>query len=144
MGKVPLLTREQEVEICKRIEEAELDIKRLVYGLGFTAKEHIAIAEKLLSEPPKERFDRVVVDKKVANREAHLRELRSLIKKVRAFDANVDDNYTAWQKAPTQGRREKTPGQVSEAGQEAAGHLPQVLLQAEGPGGHDPGGGQRP
>ena len=30
MGKVPLLTREQEVEICKRIEEAEADIKRLV------------------------------------------------------------------------------------------------------------------
>ena len=75
MGKVPLLTREQEVEICKRIEEAEVDIKRLVYSLGFTAKEHIAIAEKLLSEPPKERFDRVVVDKKVANREAHLRDL---------------------------------------------------------------------
>ena len=28
MGKVPLLTREQEVEICKRIEEAEVDMKR--------------------------------------------------------------------------------------------------------------------
>ena len=27
MGKVPLLTREQEVEICKRIEEAENDIE---------------------------------------------------------------------------------------------------------------------
>jgi len=107
MGKVPLLTREQEVEICKRIEEAELDMRRLVYGLGFTAKEHIAIAEKLLSEPPKERFDRVVVDKKVANREAHLRELRSLIKRVRVLDAKVDDHYLAWQKAPTQGRREK-------------------------------------
>jgi RNA polymerase primary sigma factor len=107
MGKVPLLTREQEVEICKRIEEAESDIKRLVYGLGFTAKEHIAIAEKLLSEPPKERFDRVVVDKKVANREAHLRELRSLIKKVRVSDAKVDEKYLAWQKAPADGRRQK-------------------------------------
>ena len=107
MGKVPLLTREQEVEICKRIEEAELDIKRLVYGLGFTAKEHIAITEKLLSEPPKERFDRVVVDKKVANREAHLRELRNLIKKVHAHDAKVDERYTAWQRAGTQGRRQK-------------------------------------
>jgi len=64
MGKVPLLTREQEVEICKRIEDAEGEMKRLVYSLGFTAKEHIAIAEKLLSEPPKERFDRVVIDKK--------------------------------------------------------------------------------
>ena len=108
MGKVPLLTREQEVEICKRIEEAEADIKRLVFSLGFTAKEHIAIAEKLLSEPPKERFDRVVVDKKVSNREAHLRELRSLIKKVQALDAKVDDKFMAWQKAPTQKRRQSS------------------------------------
>ncbi|HPU56774.1 MAG TPA: RNA polymerase sigma factor region1.1 domain-containing protein, partial [Verrucomicrobiota bacterium] len=69
MGKVPLLTREQEVEICKKIEDAELEMKRIVYSLGFAAKEHIAIAEKLLSEPPKERFDRVIVDKQVANRE---------------------------------------------------------------------------
>src|SRR5258708_1214413 len=76
MGKVPLLTREQEVEICKRIEEAESEMKQLRYCLGFTAKEHIAIAEKLVSHAPKERFDRVLVDKKVANREGHLRELR--------------------------------------------------------------------
>jgi RNA polymerase primary sigma factor len=84
MGKVPLLTREQEVEICKRIEDAEIGMKQIVCSLGFTAKEHIAIAEKLLSEPPKERFDRVVIDKKVANREGHLKDLRILIKKVRA------------------------------------------------------------
>ncbi|HEV2392364.1 MAG TPA: RNA polymerase sigma factor RpoD [Verrucomicrobiae bacterium] len=104
MGKVPLLTREQEVDICKRIEEAESEMKRLVYGLGFTAKEHIAIAEKLLSEPPKERFDRVVVDKKVANRERHLKDLRNLIKKVRAMDADVDGHYLEWQKAGPKNR----------------------------------------
>jgi len=98
MGKVPLLTREQEVEICKRIEEAESEMKRLVYSLGFTAKEHIAIAEKLLSEPPKERFDRVVVDKKVANREGHLKDLRALIKKVRTLDTEVDEKYHSCQK----------------------------------------------
>ena len=107
MGKVPLLTREQEVEICKKIEEAEAEMKKLVYSLGFTAKEHIAIAEKLLSEPPKERFDRVVVDKKVANREGHLRELRQLIKKVRNMDATVDEKYMSWQRLSTPGRREK-------------------------------------
>ena len=44
MGKVPLLTREQEVEICKRIEDAEIEMKRIIYGLGFAAKEHIAIS----------------------------------------------------------------------------------------------------
>src|SRR5262245_42470055 len=60
MGKVPLLTREQEVAICKRMEASENDQKRLIYSFGFTAKEHIALAEKLVSEPPKERFDRVI------------------------------------------------------------------------------------
>ena len=107
MGKVPLLTREQEVEICKRIEEAEIAMKNIVYSLGFTAKEHIAIAEKLLSEPPKERFDRIIVDKKIANREGHLRDLRKLIKKVHASDQKVDVKYSTWQKALQKSRREK-------------------------------------
>ena len=99
MGKVPLLTREQEVEICKRIEIAEVEMKRIIYSLGFCAKEHIALAEKLLSEPPKERFDRVIVDKKIANRDTHLKELRTLIKKVRGADAKVDEKYGSLQKA---------------------------------------------
>ena len=107
MGKVPLLTREQEVEICKKIEDAEVEMKNIVYNLGFTAKEHIAIAEKILSDPPKERFDRVIVDKKIANREGHLKDLRKLIKKVHQMDANVDTKYFAWQKAQQKGRKEK-------------------------------------
>jgi len=73
MGKVPLLTREQEVAICKRIEEAEHEQKRILYRFGFTAKEHIALAEKLISEPPKERFDRVIVDNQLEGRELHLK-----------------------------------------------------------------------
>jgi RNA polymerase primary sigma factor len=108
MGKVPLLTREQEVEICKRIEDAELEMKRIIYSLGFAAKEHIAIAEKLLSEPPKERFDRVVVDKQVANRDKHLRNLRTLIKKVRVMDMDVDKKYLAFCKVSQKARREKS------------------------------------
>jgi RNA polymerase primary sigma factor len=116
MGKVPLLTREQEVEICKKIEEAEVAMKAIIYGLGFTAKEHIAIAEKLLSEPPKERFDRVVVDKKVANREGHLRELRKLIKKIRAFDQKVDAKYFSWQKAQQKSRKEKMQRELKKMG----------------------------
>jgi RNA polymerase primary sigma factor len=116
MGKVPLLTREQEVEICKRIEEAELEMKHIVYGLGFTAKEHIAIAEKLLSEPPKERFDRVVVDKKIANREGHLRDLRTMIKRVRTSDQKVDEKYATWQKALQKGRKEKLAREFKKLG----------------------------
>src|SRR5207237_6134975 len=75
MGKVPLLSREQEVEICKRIEEAEEESRHIVYGLGFAGKEHIALAEKLLAVPPKERFDRVIVDRLIDARERHLKQL---------------------------------------------------------------------
>lgn len=129
MGKVPLLTREQEVEICKRIEEAEAEMKRLVYSLGFTAKEHIAIAEKLLSEPPKERFDRVVVDKKVANREGHLKDLRSIIKKVRALDAEVDEKYHTWQKAAAGVRREKMQEELKKLDKKLQDTLPKFFYK---------------
>jgi len=105
MGKVPLLTREQEVEICKRIEEADHESRRIIYGLGFTAKEHIALAEKLISMPPKERFDRVIVDKLVDNRERHLKDLRRLITRVRALDQQVDDKFTQWQKTSSKPAR---------------------------------------
>ena len=79
MGQVALLTREQEVEISKRIEAAENEVRKIIYSLGFAGKEHIALAEKLLADPPRERFDRVVLDKKVDSRDAHLRALRRLI-----------------------------------------------------------------
>jgi RNA polymerase primary sigma factor len=99
MGQVPLLTREQEVEISKRIEDAENEVKRIIYSFGFAGKEHIALADKLISEPPKERFDRVVVDKKIEGRENHLKALRKLVKAVRELDQQVDEKYAQWQQA---------------------------------------------
>ncbi|HXS67356.1 MAG TPA: RNA polymerase sigma factor RpoD [Candidatus Polarisedimenticolia bacterium] len=99
MGQVPLLTREQEVEISKRIEDAENEVKNIIYSFGFSGKEHIALAEKLVSEPPKERFDRVILDKKIDSRDAHLRELRKLITHVRQLDQQVDEKYADWQNA---------------------------------------------
>ncbi len=145
MGKVPLLTREQEVEICKRIEEAELEMKRLVYSLGFTAKEHIAIAEKLLSEPPKERFDRVVVDKKVANREGHLRDLRALDQEgPRARTRGGRRSTSPGRRLASKGRREKLAREFQKLDKKLQDDLPEVLLQAEGPRGHDRRGRQRP
>src|SRR5579864_4601305 len=97
MGQVPLLTREQEVEISKRIEDAENEVKRIIYSFGFAGKEHIALAEKLVSEPPKERFDRVILDKKIDSRDTHLRELRRLITHMRHLDQQVDEKYAEWQ-----------------------------------------------
>ncbi len=107
MGQVPLLTREQEVEISKRIEDAENEVKKIIYGFGFAGKEHIALAEKLISEPPKERFDRVILDKKIESRDNHLRALRKLVKDVRAIDLAVDDKYAVWQNGPNKARRDR-------------------------------------
>ena len=99
MGAVPLLTREQEVEISKKIESAENELREIVYNFGFAGKEHIALAEKLLADPPRERFDRVVLDKKVANREAHLRLLKRLTGRLRELDAEVDRHFNRWRDA---------------------------------------------
>jgi RNA polymerase primary sigma factor len=107
MAKVPLLTREQEVAICKRIEEAEIELKRVIYSFGFTAKEHIALAEKLISEPPKERFDRVIIDKMIEGREKHLKQLRKLVKQVRELDRAVDAKYADWQRLQSKAPKQK-------------------------------------
>jgi len=107
MGQVPLLTREQEVEISKRIEENENEVKRIIHSFGFAGKEHIALADKLTSEPPKERFDRVIVDKKIEVREEHLKTLRKLTKEVRAIDQLVDEHWRVLQEEESKTKREK-------------------------------------
>ena len=105
MGQVPLLTREQEVTISKRIEDAETEVRRIIYSLGFTGKEHLALADKLTGQPPRERFDRIVVDQKADCRETYLRGLHRVIKAVRKLDGQVDEQFAAWQNAPTKTRR---------------------------------------
>ena len=107
MGQVQLLTREQEVEISKRIEDAENAVKSIIYSFGFAGKEHIALAEKLISEPPKERFDRVIIDKKIEGRDEHLKALRKLVKEVRVIDQTVDENYRDWQTASNKAKKDK-------------------------------------
>ena len=107
MGQVALLTREQEVAICQRIETAMSDVERIVCSLGFAAKEHVALAEKLLCEPPKERFDRVVLESKVPVRERHLRQMRRLVNEVKDLDHKADELYHRWREASNESTRHK-------------------------------------
>ncbi len=107
MGRVPLLNREQEVEICRRIETAEAEARQIIHQFGFAGKEHLALAEKLLAVPPKERFDRVIVDKLVESRLRHLRQLRRVIKQVRALDQEADAKFAAWQQATKNSQRSR-------------------------------------
>ncbi|MDA3834457.1 MAG: hypothetical protein PF495_13815, partial [Spirochaetales bacterium] len=58
MGQVPLLTREQEVEISMRIEEAEIATTRMFNRLGCATDAYLGVIDRL--EKGKERFDRII------------------------------------------------------------------------------------
>jgi RNA polymerase primary sigma factor len=129
MGKLPMLTRDQEVEVCQRIEAAEIEMKRLIYSLGFAAREHSALAEKLLADPPKERFDRIVLDQEAATQEGHLKNLRGLVRKIRGLDARVNDHYSRWQKMTSPRRRTRLFAEFQKLDKRLRAIFPKLLYK---------------
>ena len=91
MGQVPLLTREQEVEISKRIEDAELKVQDIVYRMGFVARAHLDLAQKLLDQ--RERFDRVIMDKKIESRERYMKALPRLCATIKVQAQKIDRTF---------------------------------------------------
>jgi RNA polymerase primary sigma factor len=91
MGQVPLLTREQEVEISKRIEEAEERVADHIQRFGFVARAHLDLAAKLVEGG--ERFDRVILDKKIESRERYMKLLPRLCKKVQKMSGELAREY---------------------------------------------------
>ena len=83
LGKVPLLTREQEVEISKRIEDAETEVARQFHAFGIAAEAYLDLANKLCKG--KERVDRIVLDHQDLSRERYLKSLATLCGKVKAL-----------------------------------------------------------
>jgi len=76
MGSVPLLTREEEVEISKRIEKAQAQIERIIMRFRYSTKEAIAIITYLIAG--KDRFDKVVSEKEVEDKTHYLKLLPKL------------------------------------------------------------------
>ena len=91
MGQVPLLTREQEVEISKRIEEAENMVQKHINRFGFIARAHLDLAEKLTEG--RERFDRVILDKKIESRERYMKMLPRLCRHVEKLSKSISQQY---------------------------------------------------
>ena len=91
MGQVPLLTREQEVEISKRIEEAEGMVHKHISRFGFVARAHLELARKLLEG--RERFDRVILDKKIESRERYMKNLPRLCKQVEQLSTAITQKF---------------------------------------------------
>jgi RNA polymerase primary sigma factor len=93
MGHKPLLTREQEVEISKRIEDAELRAQEFLFSCWLTLPYQLDLALKVLRK--EERFDKVVIDKKVESRDAYYKMLPKATEECSKLKAKLDK---AWQK----------------------------------------------
>jgi len=87
MGQVPLLTREEEVEISQRIEKAEGKIKEAVSKFRLTPSLAVRLANRLING--KERFDRLVNEKEVKDRERHMKALPRVRNRLQTADENA-------------------------------------------------------
>ncbi len=105
MGQVPLLTREQEVDISKRIEESENMVQKHISRFGFTARAHLDLAQKLAEGG--ERFDRVILDKKIESRESYMKMLPRLCKQVEKLSGSITAQYTQLNTAKKETRKFK-------------------------------------
>ncbi len=87
MGQVPLLTREQEVEISKRIETAELKAQEALFEAAVIGRYISNIGARLITR--EERFDRVVIDKKIESRDSYFKNLPKLVEGCQVGEISV-------------------------------------------------------
>ncbi len=100
MGQVPLLTRDQEIQISKRIEKAENNLQQCLQDVGFVGETLLGLAESLANGL--DRFDRLVIDRKSEERDLYFRRLGPLVTQAReAFD-KATAAFLAWRDASAQ------------------------------------------
>lgn len=93
MGQVPLLTREQEIQISKRIEKAETGLQQCLQNVGFVALSYLDLAKNLAEGT--ERFDRLVIDRKNEERDLYFKKLIPLIAQVAEAHGKCASYYQA-------------------------------------------------
>ncbi len=96
MGQVPLLSREEEVKICKRIEDAEAQVCNLFNQFAFAPRMYMDLIDKLANGS--ERFDRVVSDKEAerlgkSSREAYMESISKLRRSLEVCEKKLHDAY---------------------------------------------------
>ena len=99
MGQVPLLSREQEVSISRRIEQAENKAAKALFGIALTNRFQIDLAKKLINR--EERFDKIVLDKKIDSRENYFRDLPKYLKQAEDIEEKLERQWQAYENAKT-------------------------------------------
>ena len=106
MGHKPLLTREQEVEISKRIEDAELRAQEFLFSCWLTLPYQLDLALKVLRK--EERFDKVVIDKKVESRDAYYKMLPKATEECTKLQVRLDKGWQKYLEETDEVKRPKT------------------------------------
>lgn len=99
MGRVPLLTRTQEVEISKEIEKAERHIKKYIFRFGTVAKKTLELSDELLNGT--ERFDHIVAEntrKKLLSRDNYIHYMKPIRRQIRDLDRQLRALYNRLQR----------------------------------------------
>jgi RNA polymerase primary sigma factor len=89
MGSVPLLTREEEVEISKRIEKAQIQIERIIMRFRYSTREGISIGQFLING--KERFDKIIAEKELEDKQEFLKLLPKLSQLLKEEDGILEN-----------------------------------------------------
>lgn len=89
MGSVPLLSREEEVEISKRIEKAQVQIEHIIMRFRYSTKEAISIGNYLITN--KERFDKIVAEKELEDKGEFLKLLPRLCQLLKEEDGILEN-----------------------------------------------------
>ncbi len=116
MGRVPLLTRVQEVEISKQIEKAEKYIRKYVFRFGNVAKSALDLSNRLLEAS--ERFDHIVSErtrKRLLSRDHYIHYMKPLRRQIRDLDRQQRQLYARLQRGIMRAReRRKLEKEITE------------------------------
>lgn len=96
MGAIPLLSHDEEIRISKRIEKAEFSAQDVLFSNLLSLDFQIDLAQKLLEH--NERFDSLVMDKKVPSREAYYASLKPLMAQCNLLGEQLNKIWDAYWK----------------------------------------------
>jgi RNA polymerase primary sigma factor len=88
MGSVPLLSREEEVEISKRIEKAQMQIEKIIMRFRYSTSETISISNYLIGA--KERLDKIVAEKEIEDKQHFVKMMPRLRDLLREEDEQLE------------------------------------------------------
>ena len=88
MGRVPLLTKDQEVTIAKRIEAAEGELMNVLLGTPYTLKEIQMIAARLLAG--RLNFSQITIDEDIRIHHKFVNQLPDLMESITELDEQIE------------------------------------------------------